>query len=292
MDSATHRRCTRTGYLECFPPISCLQVFSRTRSPASTTCSHQRPSKHKLATQQLPLSSTPLPIRYHTKTKPAGPEPPKPSSATTLTLSITELLEHILSFLPPLNIYACNPISRAFHACIQQSPLLRHLTWRPPLRPLKRTQLLTSHGPPFPYYIPQSHLPNHLNPIIVLHIERYLSSVPAPGGPAPIFNISSDGEALFTMGEQLLMVVLAWGASRERWKDHWAYMPVCRPGVQKMRILCCCWDEWFVEEVLDLSEKGEGELRREVVMEDFLKVGRSVARMVAECRREIPYWRE
>lgn len=166
-------------------------------------------------------------------------------SAASHVADVPELLEQILSHLPPLDVIRLERVSRTWHYLITKSPLLRYTTWRSNSYP----------GTTKPKVIPSSQFPEperdesesdeyhlkdylykvstHLHPVFVSCI---LKAVPAD----PRFSFRLPGEersddiGYFSLRPKLLRELVRWYKLNSGTEAQWGGMSLYRLGMRQV----------------------------------------------------------
>ncbi|RDI80327.1 hypothetical protein Vi05172_g9657 [Venturia inaequalis] len=178
-----------------------------------------------------PITSTPNPSLNHkpptTNSTPPPPQAPQsptiPQSATSKVLTTTELLETILTNLPPVQIYLSRQICNPWKATINTSPTLQtRLTLRSKTPPQKTMTWGRGYNPRAPQFV--------LNPIL---IERNLLSVPRDGAGVGVVGVGYNDHEL-----DLDMVRMAHCHFPPRWRVErgvgWGELQICDPPMRQV----------------------------------------------------------
>jgi hypothetical protein len=160
-------------------------------------------------------------------------------SAALTVFHIPELLEHILSELPPLDIIRYQSVNYTWQRLIADSPLLQYKAWlrRDCLDPAHEVQEEQFEIAPFSedYNMDEeldhtmraiSHsMSKHLNPVVV---ACFMKAIPV----SPEYDW--DGGFL-PLRPGLLQALTRWHEAHEASEDRWGHMPLCRPSVSAIR---------------------------------------------------------
>lgn len=160
-------------------------------------------------------------------------------SATSAALSVIEILEQILSRLPPLDIIRCKQVDRTWCALITHSPLLQYKSWLrndcpDPTRRTKATYPLSDFFKPdkdgtrYTYLISK-----HLHPIFAAAaLENSLSEYRRTYS----FELFKPDGSLdyFTLRPVVMRPLLKWYAANKHTENAWGHMALFRPHAESL----------------------------------------------------------
>lgn len=167
-------------------------------------------------------------------------------STSPSVFTILELLEKILSELPPLEIVQRQRVNSTWRDLIASSPLLQYHTWQRndildpvyrilsedfmPNEELSYSKIIARDYDPYKWYI--DNLSRHVHPIVV---ARDMQS--CPQGPSdsfdPLRNMAEDGfGGYFEFRPILIRELMAWYKRNKATEHIWGRMSLCRPGAR------------------------------------------------------------
>ena len=171
-------------------------------------------------------------------------------SATSHVLSITEILQQILSFLPPLDIIQAQRVCRTWQKLITDSPLLQYKSWlrsdySDPAHRILATDIFPEQdrlGDEWDYEDEVAYetkrfrrnIANHVNPIVAAKILEN-----PPDDPRNCFhpeeNMEQDGFGGYLHFTPLILrELLGWYKKHESSEHVWGHMSLLRPDARKI----------------------------------------------------------
>lgn len=182
-------------------------------------------------------------------------------SAASNVFAIPELLEHILSELPPLDIIRYKRVCKSWKQLISDSPLLQYRTWMrndyvetvapddlipelhwqmPEYKEIKadKSKEADYHRRRYIYNVSR-----HLNPIVVSRIMKNMPQDPRFSFDPEPRNEGESYGGYFNLRPVLLRDLVQWYEKNKDTEDNWGHMPLYRPESQKIRWSVPCSDD-------------------------------------------------
>ena len=171
-------------------------------------------------------------------------------TAASTTFSIAEILQLILSELPPLDIIKCRRINSSWKRLIDDSPLLQYRSWLrndypDPAQHVSAYDLKSAPSIGDPGYDEEEesnssfyyNVSKHLNPVIVACIEE-INPTSLDYWFDPTKNMETDGFGGYMHFPPTLLHALMQWRDRNASSQHvWGSMSLYRPNARKM-----CWE--------------------------------------------------
>jgi hypothetical protein len=164
-------------------------------------------------------------------------------SATSTVLDLPEILQQVLSELPPFDIIRCQLVNRTWHRLIANSPLLQYKAWLrndypDPIYHVKPDDLMAEADSDvtkefgtkrFLYNIGR-----HLNPVIVARVMEDI-----PRDPSYSFDPARDLEkygfgGYFNFRPVLVQALLRWYNANKASEDKWTHVSLFRPEAHRL----------------------------------------------------------
>ncbi|KAF2650646.1 hypothetical protein K491DRAFT_125434 [Lophiostoma macrostomum CBS 122681] len=202
-------------------------------------------------------------------------------SATSNVLGVPELLQNILSALPPLEILRMQRVCRTWKTLINTLPLLQYLSWMdssytrshrvtsadtiPELTTKQKSSIF--HGE---YQDPDKqaeyekkrfchNMATHINPVLANFIIRHVPENPQFGFDVKWNDNGTSCEIRYSLRPDVLRECVKWYEKHGDAEERWGGMSLCRPDLKSVKWELLCSDDSSIPVELQ-ADDGVGRL--------------------------------